>query len=255
VDEKPVAAEETGPSLEEAPAEEATTPSEEPTPKPDPLIVVEALKSELETLKQQRESIVREFRTSQSTSDANTKKLNRQIERLSAQMEAIATRGMDDNEARTWKAERALERANEAQTEISQQQTNEAAWNDFRTRGAELLEEQGIARDDVRLTTAFQKYAKNAESTKDWDIALTRAIADVHRDERRKAAEENKTVAEKTREEERNKVKNEKRQTEGKTDTGSPASGAPKDWNAASDAEVLAEGKRNKDRHIRATMR
>lgn len=190
----------------------------------------------------------------ESKTDVVDKRTEQRIRRIETMLEAIATRGMDEPDARAWKAERALERVNEAQSEQTQQQQYEASWRDFQSRGASLLQEEGIARDDPRLTAAFQRYAANAASTNDWDVALVRAISDVHKDEQRKAREEVKTVADKTREEERAKTRNEKRSSEGPTDKGSPSTAAPKDWANATNDEVLAELQRRRERRIKAGL-
>lgn len=190
----------------------------------------------------------------ESKSDVVEKRAEARIRRLETQLEAIATRGMDENESRAYKAERELERTRETQTEGDRQRENEKAWQDFQTRGATLLAEEGIARTDPRLTAAFQKHAASATTTADWDIALARSIAEVHKDDLRKAKEDGKTAADRAREEERSKQKNTQRREEGPTDKGSPAGGAPKDWTGATDKEVIEELDRRRQRRIRAGL-
>lgn len=166
---------------------------------------------------------------------------NAKIAKLEAQLELVATRGMDESEARLWKAERAAERASEATHQVSQQQEYEAAQVAFQQKSAAYLASEGIKPDDKRLTEAFAKYAADAKTYHDWDSALARAVADWHKVEAKRVADEAKGAVEKAREEERVKLRNEQRSSSGKLDTGSPASTTGKvDFTSMSDEEFKA---------------
>lgn len=176
----------------------------------------------------------------------------REIKRLEAQIESLELSTLPEDQRERRKLERQLEKATASTVIADEQRQNETAWRDFQARGRQTLQQEGIAADDPRLTAAFQKYAQTAASTTDWDIALHKAIADVHKDNAKKASDDAKTAAERAREEERNKRKNEDRKTEGPTDKGSPSTQNPKDWSSASDKEVLEELERRRARRIRA---
>lgn len=156
---------------------------------------------------------------------------NSKLAKLETRLEELATRGMDEGQAKLWKAERALERATETAITVNQQQDYERAAAEFQQRSATYLAEEGIKADDPRLMTAFAKFSANAQSTADWDKALYGAVAVVHRDNAKKMADEtakvsaeSKTAVEKAREEERAKLRNEQRTVEGPVDRGQPSS-------------------------------
>ncbi len=165
---------------------------------------------------------------------------NAKIAKLEAQLELVATRGMDEGEARLWKAERAAERATEVTTQVSQQQEYEQAQAAFQQRSAAYLAGEGIKHDDPRLTAAFSKYAAESKTYHDWDSALARAVADVHKSEAKRVQDEAKGQVEKAREEERAKLRNEQRAGDGKLDKGQPASTSKVDWATMSDEEFKA---------------
>ena len=72
-------------------------------------------------------------------------------------------------------------------------------------------------------------------------MALARAVSDIHKDEAKKAQAAVKDVADKTREEERAKLLNQKRQDQGPIDKGTPASaGRPKSYLEMSEEEWKA---------------
>lgn len=163
---------------------------------------------------------------------------NAKLQKLEAALEAVATRNMDESEARLWKAERAAERAHEATAQVSQQQEYDQAASAFQQRSAAYLATEGIKPSDERLTEAFKKYADSNPNT--WDSALARAVADVHKSEAKRVSDEAKTAVEKAREEERAKLRNEQRASDGKLDKGQPASSSKVDFTSMSDEEFRA---------------
>ena len=197
------------------------------------------------TLAKTKESLDAAYKTarrSESKGDTAAKR----IERLEAQFEAIATRGMDEPESRAWKAERALERATETSQTVTQQQEYERNAADFQQRSASFLNSEGINPTDERLTTAFSKYAADAKTYDDWDKALLHAVADVHKDEKVKSTADQKTREDKIREEERAKLRNENRSADGPIDKGQPASTSTKPVKEMNDEE-FKEYERQKD--------
>lgn len=198
-----------------------------------------------ETLAKTKENLDAAYKTarrSESKGDTAAKR----IERLEAQLEALATRGMDESESRAWKAERALERQIESTQTVSQQQEYERAAADFQQRSTSFLNSEGIKSDDPRLMAAFSKYASEARSYDDWDKALLRAVAEVHKDERTKLTTEQKAREDKIREEERAKLRNENRSSAGPIDKGQPSSASSKPVKEMSDEE-FREYERQKD--------
>ena len=172
--------------------------------------------------------------------EAKADAANAKLMKQDAINEALATRGMDEGEARLWKAERAVERATETSVTVTQQQEYEAAARNFQDRSASFLNSEGIRSDDPRLTSAFSRYASEAKTYDDWDKALLHAVADVHRDASKQATAEAKTLADKAREDERTKLRNEQRASDGLLDKGTPASTAKFDSRTATAEEFKA---------------
>ena len=233
-----------------------TAPADQPEAQPDPAspketaltreevqALISSVKEELFVrTKQDLDAAYKTARRSESKGDTATKR----VEKLEAQLEALAVRGMDENETRAWKAERALERATESSQTVSQQQEYEKAAAEFQQRSSSFLNGEGIKPDDARLTAAFSKYAANARSYDDWDKALLMAVAEVHKDERTTSAAEQKTREGKIREEERAKLRNEQRSTDGPIDKGQPGSTSTKPIRDMSDDE-FKDYERQKD--------
>ena len=216
---------------------EAEAPIETALTRTEVASLIAAAKQEVQDkIKQDLDAAYKAARRSESKGDT----ANAKLAKLEAALEAVATRGMDESEARLWKAERAAERASEATHQVSQQQEYEQAQVAFQQKSAAYLASEGIKPNDERLTTAFSKYAAEAKTYADWDSALARAVADVHKAEARRVSEEAKGAVDKAREEERAKLRNEQRASEGKLDKGQPASTSKVDWNALSDEEFKA---------------
>lgn len=218
-----------------APADqpEAQTPAVEPKETAPPFTrqdaeaLINSVKEELlANTKKELEAAYKTARRSESKADA----ANPRIAKLETRMEDLATRGMDENEAKLWKAERALERAHEQTSTVSAAQAHDENVRSFQERTNPYLASEGIKSDDPRLTAAFAKYSADAKSPDDWDKAVYKAVADIHKDERNTTASEVKAQIEKAREEERAKLRNEQRQSDGPVDKGQPSSTKKTDW-------------------------
>ncbi len=216
---------------------EAAIPEEKPLTRTEVAELIASAQKDVESrLRQDIESLSASTRkTAGNYGAANAKLL-----KMEQTLEAVATRNMDENEARLWKAERAVERANETTQVVNQQQEYEQAQTVFRQRSTAFLASEGIKPDDERLTTSFAKYVAESKTYADWDNALIRAVADVHKSEAKRIADEAKTSVEKAREEERAKLRNETRSGDGKIDKGSPAAQGKVDWNSLSPEEFAA---------------
>jgi len=242
------------PELEATPA--LTAPADQPEAQPAAVVQTETAltREEVQNListvkeellaktKQDLDAAYKTARRSESKGDTATKR----VEKLESQLEALTIRGMDETEARAWKAERALERATESSQTVTQQQEYERAAADFQQRSTSFLNGEGIKPDDARLTAAFSKFAAEARSYDDWDKALLRAVAEVHKDERTKLSTEQKAREDKIREEERAKLRNEQRSTDGPIDKGQPSSTSNKPVRDMNDEE-FKEYERQKD--------
>lgn len=216
---------------------EATPPTETALTRTEVLSLIETARKDVESrLKQDIEVLAASTRRA----DGRYGTANAKIQKLETALEAVATRGMDESEARLWKAERAVERANETSTQVTAQQEYETAQRAFAEKSSAFLASEGIDAKDERLTASFAKYAAEAKTYADWDNALIRAVADVRKDEAKKATLTVKEQVEKAREEERAKLRNEQRSTEGKLDKGSPAAAGKVDYASMSDAEFIA---------------
>ena len=208
-------------------------------------LISAANEATLAKTKENLDAAYKTARRSESKGDTAAKR----IERLEAQFEAIATRGMDEPESRAWKAERALERATETSQTVTQQQEYERNAAEFQQRSASFLNSEGINPTDERLTTAFSKYAADAKTYDDWDKALLHAVADVHKDERVKSTADQKTREDKVREQERAKLRNQNRSADGPIDKGQPGSTSTKPVKDMTDDEFREyERQRDADR-------
>lgn len=249
--------EETPGSTATADQPEAQTPAVDtpetapPFTRQDAEALINSVKEELlANTKKELDAAYKTARRSESKGDA----ANTRLAKLESRLEDLATRGMEEHEARAWRAERALERAQEQTTTVSAEQEREQAVRSFQERSTTYLSEEGIKPDDPRLTAAFAKYSAEAKTYDDWDKALVRAVADIHKDERNKTAAEVKAQIDKAREEERAKLRNEQRASDGPVDKGQPSSNKKIDWLNLSDEEfkrLEAEKDAERQRRIR----
>lgn len=223
-------------AVEPAAPEAAPTTGETAAPV-EPTIDLAALETSL------REDIRRAeqaARRAQGDSAARTAKLEKQISRLESVLEALATRGMDDNEKRAWVAERALER--ERETSQDPQLQYQQASAEFQLYASQKLAEEGIKPEEIN--EVFQRLAADAKSPADWKAALNAAIAERHKAEAKKAREEAAERERRAREDERAKIRNERRKEEAPVDKGQPASIGEKPVRDMTDEEFLAYDKR-----------
>lgn len=217
----------------------ATTPTETALTREEITSLLQNVRAEVKTeviaeVKRDLDAAYKAARRSESKGDV----ANSKLAKLETRFEELATRGMEEPEARAWKAERALERVQETQQTVGQQQEYEQQAAAFQQRSASFLSSEGIKPDDARLTAAFARLAQDAKSYDDWDKALMGAVAAVHRDnatkfaadrdklslESTKLRDDSKTAVEKAREEERAKLRNEQRTVDGPVDKGQPSS-------------------------------
>ena len=89
------------------------------------------------------------------------------------------------------------------------------------------MEEEGIDSKDPILMEAFKKYGDGYQTQADLRAALGRAVGKVHAARAKAEAASVADREKKAREDERAKLRNEKRQEEGKVDKGTPASASP----------------------------
>ncbi len=179
------------------------------------------------------------------------------IAKVEARLETVATRGMDETEARLWRAQRAEERAAEASSTVSNAQEYERVAAEFQQRSASYLASEGIKSDDPVLTAAFSKFTSESKSYADWDTGLVRAVAEVHKARAKALADEQKGLSDKVREEERAKLRNEQRTSEGAVDKGAPASNGQKKavWDMSEEEFKTYDAQRDQERKLRTRRR
>jgi hypothetical protein len=233
--------------------------------------LISAARNEVRTeivteLKRDLDAAYKTARRSESKGDV----ANSKLQKLETRFEELATRGMEAQEARAWKAERALERVQETAQTVDQQREYEQQASAFQQRSSSYLTSEGIKPDDPRLTSAFAKLAADAKSYDDWDKALLGAVSAVHKDnatrlagESTKLAEnatklaaDSKTVAEKAREEERAKLRNEQRSVDGPIDKCQPASNPvqKKTWDMTDEEFKAFDAIKDAERRRRMTQ-
>lgn len=232
------------------PLTEATPPTETALTRAEVAELISKANEEVSTrLKADLDAAYKAARRSEAKGDT----ANAKLAKMEARLEEVATRGMDEGEARLWKAQRAEERAQEASSTVTTQRDNERAFADWNVRAQEYLRTEGITAEDPVLIASFNKNVEGARTYDDYDRAMSRAVADVHKDRAKKATDNVKVVADKAREEERARLRNEQRRGEGPVDRGSPASPASKpDWKTMTDEEFkVYDAQRDADRKAR----
>jgi len=232
---------------------EATPPNETALTREEVAALIAASETKVSAdIRRELENAYKAARRGEAKGDTATK----QVAKLEARLEEVATRGMDESEARLWKAQRAEERAAEVTSTVSQEQEYARAASDFQQRSASYLASEGIKADDPLLTTAFSKYASEAKTYDDWDKALMRSVADVHKAKVSKLTEDQKTLADRTREEERAKLRNEQRTSDGRVDKGQPSSVANKNvWDMSPEEFKDYDAQRDQERKLRQRSR
>jgi hypothetical protein len=244
------------PSVDDAAPVE--TPAEPAPPSPEQQRI-DKLEADLTALRAEQDKVRADARESgsraQSTADKHAARLEKRIERLSATLEQVAALNMDEPSLRAWRAQQENERLRESITEQTSEVQTERQRAEFQTYSAQLLAEEGIASSDPVLTEAWNKYSAQAKDPSDWKAALSRAVADVRKAEAKVAIEKAKTAAEQAREDERNRIKNERRTTQGPTDQGVAASVSRKPYMDMTDEEFAADSAKKKAERDRKLMR
>ena len=143
---------------------------------------------------------------------------------LEGAYEQLVTQNLSEPDARAWKAERELKRVQETHNAPDVQYERAAA--EFQSSAATYMAAEGVNEADI--SESFQQYAKNAKTPAEWDIALIRAVADHHKTVAKQAKDEAKTAGDRAREDERAKLRNEKRSNSGPIDRSSPSAGGGK---------------------------
>lgn len=232
-------------AVTEAPAQDASQPAETDKQDTPPLTIESIREAVIPEIKKELKAAYDAARRAEAKSDVIPQKFSARIERLESLLEDAVTRGMEENEARAWKATRALER----EKEDKEPQSPEVLWQSFQMEAGDILADEGLKAEDIN--EFWNERVKAARNPSQWRDALLRSIADFRKAEVRKAREEGKTLADKAREEERKKAINEQRKEDGPIDRGQPASSGPKDWAKASDEEVASELERRKADRLR----
>ena len=157
-----------------------------------------------------------------------------QIEPMRAALDEMLTRDLNDDQKARFKAERAL--ADSQRTDPAHETEREQ--QEFRSEAISVLAEESISADDPAFVEAYEKYGRNAKTPAQWRLTLGRAIAEVHKTKARTAEASFAEREKKAREDERTRLRNEQRETEGVVDRGAGASsGAKKDWLSMSPEE------------------
>lgn len=230
--------------LEGTPATDAPA---EPTQPPSDQDRVTTLESEIATLRTELATATSKLgetdgrsRGAQRTADQLAARLERRIERLASQLDAVATRGMDENEARTWKLQQELEKERESRTTTDSNTIRLQQEEEFRVFSSTMLAEEQLDPNNPTLKAAFDRFAATAKDPSDWKVALTRAIAEVRKDEAKTAAQKTKEAVDKAREDERKKLLNKSREASGPLDTGNQGAISKKPVDQMDDAEFAA---------------
>lgn len=253
-----VAAEAPAPAEPAAPAPAPTNESA-PAPKEDPVALLESRIGEKLTATERSlltrvDEAFQEARRAQSAADKNASKLRQEFDRRWTAFEALATRGMDENELRTWRTQTENARLLAERDSQDQDTRDRQAQEEFQSWSASVLAEEKIDANDPTFKDAWTRYAAAAKSPADWRGALGRAVATYRKSETEKAVQAERESAKKALEEERKKATNERREKAGPVDTGQPASTATKSVAEMSEAEFEVYSKRRKEERDRRLM-
>ena len=219
------------PVISGTPAGQTETPAEPSTPAP---LTVEAIREALlPEVRREMKAAYDAARRAEAKAERAPEKFREFMAPIEEAVESLLTRDMTDDARDAFRAKRDLARATRTDPEAEQQRHI----SEFQAEAASILEEEGIKADDPILVAAYQKYVAGAKSPAQWRTALGRSIGAVHKE---RAAGNEKSVTDrekKAREDERNKILNEKREKDGPIDKGQPASSAKKNVMDMSDDE------------------
>lgn len=207
-----------------APVEEAQSEAETPQEtspqyltKEDAQVLIEQVWTERKIeLEKQLDAAYKTVRRGESKSDTSQKR----IDKIESEMFELSLRGLEPQQVETERLKRQV-----AQSSYSAPDPN-VVQAEFAGYARSVLEEEGIKGDDPVLTEWFNKYADGYQSLADLKVALARSVGRVNADKAKKATADAGEREKKAREEERTKLRNEKRQEEGRVDKGTPASAA-----------------------------
>lgn len=205
----------------------SAAPQTEPEARPDPSVI---LQSKLDEALRELGEAKLAARRAQSTSDANTRRLEREVSELRATMVDVQTRGMSPEEADTFRTKQAL-RAYENQQRQQQDLTQQMSA--FEQEANAFLASKGISPEDPTLKGSFQRHAQEHNTPEGWRLALGLAIADLEAEKRQKVQEERQKLLDDLQV----KQRNEARREAGPVDRGAPASAGGKRPSEMNDEE------------------
>lgn len=253
----PVAAEDPTPAVDAAVEEEAPAAPLEPSPEKEPVTKAE-LKAEIASLREELRAKTEEAnesgRRAQRTADSQASRLEKRIERYSALLDEVATRGMDEPDIRAWKYRQEAEREREKSAGYDAESQERKAREDFASYSSQVLTEEQIDRENPVFKEAWNRYIGQAKDQSDWKVALTRAVADVRKNEAKTARDDASKAAERAREDERAKARNVKRQAAGPIDNGAVGSVSQKSVADMTDAEFDAVKAQVDEQRMRRRM-
>lgn len=218
---------------QEAPPSEEAKVEETPT-----YITLEDAKALLDQTWAERETNIRKdleaaYKTLRR-GEAKSDQAQKRIDKLEAELLEVSLRGLEPAQVEVEKLRRQVQRDADSRSAPPDPDAEVAA---FKGWSSSYLEEEQIGPDDPVLKASFQRYADGWQGAADLRVALTRAVADVRKEQAKAARSEAAEREKKAREDERAKLRNEKRAEDGKVDKGAaaPASASPvrKNWLAA----------------------
>ena len=188
-----------------------------------------------QTIRGELSSAYKTLRRGEAKSDVAQKR----IDRLEQELFEVSVRGMEPDRIELERLKRQSQRDAETRAAPLDPSTEVAS---FQGWSASVLEEEQIDPKDPILKSAFERYADGWQNAADLRVALTRAVATVLREREKTARAQSGDREKKAREEERAKLRNETRQSEGKVDRSAPETTAragksvlhmnPQEWEA-----------------------
>lgn len=228
---------------------EATPPQEPQVPATGQAEVVEKQETPALTVEAIREALMPELkrdlkaaydaaRRAEAKAEAANKKASDNVASLEVALEAAATVGMDEKDRELWKARRALERQTQSRT--VPEPDVESQRQEFMSESLSILEELGIPANDPEFRQLWEEHVSSQGTFAQGRRGLTKAIDLYRKGEVKKAAAGVTEREQKAREDERAKLRNETRVSEGKVDKGAPTGAVKRDWLAMPDKDFDA---------------
>ena len=227
---------------------------EAPAPTSTPPLTIEAMKEAL--LPEIRKELKSAYDAARRAEAKAERAPQADIERLTPIQQAVEellTRDLSDDAKEAFKAKRDLARV----TRPDPAADHDREITVFQQEVSSILEEEGIPANHPVLSQAWDKHSQSAKTPAQWRTAFGRAVAEVRKDEAKKAGASVADEVKKAREDERTKVLNEHREKEGPIDRAQPASSNGKtDYLAMTDEEFkrveAAKDAERKARRLRA---